>query len=119
MSYHFFFFKQKSTNSLCSMFLTVLLLTPSFYLFSPPFTSTKKTSFTLIQQTHQGKFKKYVQSRFPSFDPLPPPCLSLFAFQHLSPQGPFLLARTPLAPSISILVKFRENKLIMSTSIFD
>ena len=52
---------------------------------------------------------------------LPPP---LFVFEHLPPPPTpppklrsFYLELT-LSPSISILVKFRENKLIMSISIF-
>ena len=64
---------------------------------------------------HKGTFKKYVRSRFPSFDPLP-------TFFHLvrfpSPPPPKVRSfwlEFPLSPSISILEKFRENKLIMST----
>ena len=64
-----------------------------------------------------GTFKKYVRSRFPSFDPPLPPCLSLFVFEHPSKVRSFWLELT-LSPSISLLVKFREKKLMMSTSIF-
>ena len=35
-----------------------------------------------------------------------------------TPQGTFVLARALLSPSISIIVKFREKKSVMSTSIF-
>ena len=72
-----------------------------------------------------GTFKMYVCSRFPSFDPPPPPLVRPFraplapAPALSSTQGMFVLARThPSPPSISIVVKFREKKLIMSTSIF-
>ena len=64
---------------------------------------------------HKGTFKKYVRSRFPSFDPLFPPFFTLLVSITPSHQGAFVLARIPLSPSISILEKFRENKLIMST----
>ena len=51
--------------------------------------------------------------------PPPPPLFTLVCFQAPPPlQGTLVLARTHLSPSISILVKFREKKLIMSTSIF-
>ena len=46
---------------------------------------------------HKGTVKKYVRSRFPSFDPPPhlPPCLPFSVFEHpLSPQATFVLART-------------------------
>ena len=66
-----------------------------------------------------GTFKNYVRSRFPSFEPLPPPCLPLFVFKHPLPHKVrSFWQELPLSPSIYILVKFREKKLIMSTSIF-
>ena len=72
---------------------------------------------------HKGAFKKYVRSRFASFNP-PPPCLSLLVFEHPPPPQKkkvrsFWLELTTLSPSIFVLVRFREKKLIMSTSIFD
>ena len=69
-----------------------------------------------------GEFKKYVCSRFPSFDApshLNCPCLfSIILPPHLPRIRSFWLQLT-LFPSISLLVKFRENKLIVSISIFD
>ena len=64
---------------------------------------------------HKGTFKKYVRSRFPSFDP-PPPLFALFRFRAPPPPKvhSFWLELT-LSPSISILEKFREKKLITST----
>ena len=64
-----------------------------------------------------GTFKKYVRSGFPSFDPPLPPGSSLFVFEHLPKVRSFWLELI-LSPSISLLVKFREKKLMMSTSIF-
>ena len=54
------------------------------------------------------------------------PCLTLFVFEHphpLTTPPPPLKVRSfcldlTLSPSISILMKFREKKLIMSISIF-
>ena len=60
---------------------------------------------------HQfGDIRKIRSLKIPEFDPLSPPLFALPRFR-------FWLELT-LSPSISILVKFRENKLIMSTSIF-
>ena len=60
---------------------------------------------------HQfGYIGKIRSLKIPEFDPLSPPLLA-------RPRFRFWLELT-LSPSISILVKFRENKLIMSTSIF-
>ena len=53
--------------------------------------------------------EKYVRSRSLSLIPPSPPLLALLRFR-------FWLELT-LSPSISVPVKFRENKLIMSTSI--
>ena len=68
-------------------------------------------------------FKKYVRSRSPSFDPpfTPLVCPCLFS-NNLHPLflpkvRSFWLELTH-SPSISILVKIREKKLILSTSIF-
>ena len=69
-------------------------------------------------------FKKYVRSRSPSFNrPAPSPlvCPCLFSNNlHLLflPKVHSFWLELTLSPSISILVKIRENKLIMSTSIF-
>ena len=68
----------------------------------------------------KGTFKKYVRSRFPNFDPqLLPPCLPLFIFEPPPPKARSFCLELILSPSISILVKYREKKLIMSTNIFD
>ena len=47
-----------------------------------------------------GPFKKYVHSRFLSFDPPPPPpCSPLLVFEHSpAPQSMFVLARTHPVP---------------------
>ena len=67
----------------------------------------------------QGTFKKYVRSRFPSLDPPPPPPCSSFIFERsLLPKLHSFWLELTLCLSISILVKFREKKLMMSTSIF-
>ena len=69
---------------------------------------------------HMGTFKKYVRSRFPSFDHLPP-FSPLLVFEHPRPPKvrSFRLELTlSLSIWISILLKYREKKLIMSTSIF-
>ena len=68
-----------------------------------------------------GTFKKYVRSRFLSIDPPPPLFVFVYFQAYTPPPPPFKvclswLERT-LSPSISILVKFREKKLIMRTSI--
>ena len=49
-----------------------------------------------------------------------PPCSPLFVFKHHlpSPKVRSFWLELPLSPSISMLGKFREKKLIMSTSIF-
>ena len=64
-----------------------------------------------------GDIQKVRSLKIPEFWTPLTPCLSLFVLEHLSPQGTcsFWL-ELPLSPSISILVKFREKKL-MSTSI--
>ena len=58
------------------------------------------------------------------FCPLPLPLFALVGFQTPSsppttPKVRSFWLKLPFSPSISILVKFRENKLKMSTSIFD
>ena len=68
-----------------------------------------------------GTFKNYVRSIFPSFDPPPPALFVLVCFRGPPPPPPrkvrsFWLELTR-SHSISILVKFRDKKL-MSTSIF-
>ena len=68
-----------------------------------------------------GTFKKYVCSRFPIFDP-PFPFVHPCSFSSTPPLPipkvcSFWLELT-LSPSISVVMKFREKKLIMSTSIF-
>ena len=73
----------------------------------------------LGSEISEGTFKKYICSRFPSFDLLSP----FFVFEHPAPhppsQGTLVLARTHGLPlNFYILVKFREKKLIMSISIF-
>ena len=64
----------------------------------------------LGSEISSGTFKKYVRSRFPSFDlpsPLVCPCCP-FVFEHPLPQGTFVLARTHSLPlNFYILVKFR------------
>ena len=65
-------------------------------------------------------FKKYVRSRFPILDP-PPPLFALVRFRAHPPPHPNVLSfwlEITLSPSISILVNFREKKLMMSTSTF-
>ena len=74
-------------------------------------------------QTSLETFKKYFRSGFPSFDPPPPPSPLAHPCSFLSTPSPLPKVRSfglefPLSPSISILGKFREKKLIMSTSIF-
>ena len=79
---------------------------------------------TLSKLLSMGTFKNYVGSRFPSFDspplPLVRPCS--FSTPLLPPPPPpkvrLLWLELTLFPSISMLVKFRVKKLIMSTSIF-
>ena len=59
---------------------------------------------------HQfGDIRKIRSLKISEFDPPSPPLFALLRFR-------FWLELT-LSPSISVLVKFRENKLIMSTSI--
>ena len=75
-----------------------------------------------LSHTFPGRtFKKYVRSRYPSFEPCSPSCSSLFIFEPTPPPislkvRSFWLELT-LSPSISIFVKLRQRKL-MSTSIF-
>ena len=67
-----------------------------------------------------GDIQKVRSLKIPDFWP-PSPLFALVHFREatpLPPQGTFVLARTHPLPSVFILVKFRENKLIMSTSIF-
>ena len=65
-----------------------------------------------------GDIQKVRSHKIPEIWP-PPPCSPMFVFEHpLPPPGTFVLARTPPLSSVSILVKFREKKLIMITSIF-
>ena len=86
-------------------------------------TETEDNGDILYGNICMGIFKKYVRSRFPSFDPPPPPpsfsLIPLVCFRALSTAKvrSFCLELT-LSPSISIHVKCREKKLIMSTSIF-
>ena len=97
-------------------------------LFEPPFEkcnillSLEKLNskeLYLIQLICQETLKKYVCSRFPSFFTFPlPPCSPLFVFEHPPPQIPSFWLELTLSTSISILLKFREKKLIMNTSIF-
>ena len=68
---------------------------------------TDNTTIFLRDITWES-FKKYVHSRFPSFEP-PPPCLVLI---------PPLEGTFSPSPLISIPGKFREKKLLMNTSIF-
>ena len=71
----------------------------------------------------KGTFKKYVCSRFPSFDLPPPPFLFVLRFRAplIPPKVCLFWLELPLSPSNFILTKFREKKLIMrvSTSIFE
>ena len=66
-------------------------------------------------------FKKYVRSRYPSFEPCSPSCSSLFIFEPTPPPISLKVRsfwlELSLSPSISIFVKLRQKKL-MSTSIF-
>ena len=76
-------------------------------------------NFRDVYFRHWETFKKYLCSRFPSFDP---PCPPLFAFvpfrAHPLPKLRLFWLELTLSPLTSILVKFREKKLIMSTSTF-
>ena len=58
--------------------------------------------------------------KIPEFLPPPSPLVCPFSFSStpLSPKAPSFWLELTLSPSISILVKFREKKLMMSTSIF-
>ena len=69
-----------------------------------------------------GNSKKYVRSRFPSFDSPSTPLFSLVRFRAPLPPSNRKVRSSrlelTLSPSISILAKFRGKKLIMSTSMF-
>ena len=69
-----------------------------------------------------GNSKKYIRSRFPSFDSPSTPLFSLVRFRAPLPPSIRKVRSSwlelTLSPSISILAKFRGKKLIMSTSIF-
>ena len=70
-----------------------------------------------------GNSRKYIPSRFPSFDLPSTPLFSLpCAFSSTPPPSNRKVRSSwlelTLSPSISILAKFRGKKLIMSTSIF-
>ena len=71
--------------------------------------------------------QKVYSLKIPEFDPPPPPPHPLVIVRPCSfssiPPSPLLQVRSiwlelTLSPSISVLVKFREKKLIMSTGIF-
>ena len=65
---------------------------------------------------HKGTVKKYVRSRFPSFDPSSPlVCPFSFSSTPPPPKVRLFWLELTLSPSISILEKFREKKLIIST----
>ena len=72
-------------------------------------------------QYHTQSYRAGIRTfKIPKFWPLPPPLFALARFRA-SPHSPKVLSfwlELPVSPSISILVKFREKKLIMSTSIF-
>ena len=71
---------------------------------------------TVIREHSKSTFAQNSQVFDPSLRLVHP---GLFSSTTPSPhQGTLVLARPSLSPSISILVKFREKKLIMSTSIF-
>ena len=67
-----------------------------------------------------GNSKKYIRSRFRSFDSPSAPLFSLVRFRAPSSNCKVRSSwlELTLSPSISILAKFRGKKLIMSTSIF-
>ena len=67
-----------------------------------------------------GNSKKYIRSRFRSFDSPSTPLFSLVRFRAPSSNCKVRSSwlELTLSPSISILAKFRGKKLIMSTSIF-
>ena len=69
----------------------------------------------------QGDIKEVRSLKIPEFRSLLPPCLSLFVFEHLltSPEVRSFWLELTLSPSISLLVKFREKKLMMSNSIIN
>ena len=77
----------------------------------------KCPGFVRSYTTFKGTFKKYLCSRFPSFDTLLPSCSLLLVFKHPPKVHLFWLQLT-LSPSISAHVKFREKKLIKGTTIF-
>ena len=85
------------------------------------FVCTKREDLLSLKTT----FKKYIRSRFLSFDPSPPLLFVLVRFWAPTPPPPpppsphtRYVRSGENSPSllISILVKFREKKLIMSTS---
>ena len=69
-----------------------------------------------------GNSKKYIRSRFPSFDSPSTPLFSLVRFRAPLPPSNRKVRSSwlelTLSPSISLLAKFRGKKLIVSTSIF-
>ena len=66
----------------------------------------------------QGDIKKTFAQDSRLFIPPLPPCLFLFVFEHLPlPKVRSFWLELTLSSAISILVKFREKRLIMSTSI--
>ena len=67
----------------------------------------------------QGDIKEVRSLKIPEFRSPLPPCLSLFVFEHplTSPEVRSFWLELTLSPSISLLVKFREKKLLMSNSI--
>ena len=68
----------------------------------------------------QGDIKEVRSLKIPEFRSPLPPCLSLFVFEHplTSPEVRSFWLELTLSPSISLLVKFREKKLLPGTSIF-
>ena len=67
----------------------------------------------------QGDIKEVRSLKIPEFRSPLPPCLSLFVFEHplTSPEVRSFWLELTLSPSISLLVKFGEKKLMMSNSI--
>ena len=59
----------------------------------------------------KGTFKKYICSRFLSFDPPLPPCLPFFIFKPACPNLHSFWLELTLCPSIYILVKLRERDI--------
>ena len=68
----------------------------------------------------QGDIKEVRSLKIPEFRYPLPPCLSLFVFEHplTTPKVRSFWLEFTLSSSISIFVKFREKKLMMSNSIF-